>query len=319
VSVAWLLSAVPEVCRHVDPHGPASVSRRQYDAARGRAGYPDLPTSGQVLRRTRSRSWPELTRTLTDKRRDPDRALGQRAGREQAGQCTQAQAVLALRDTARALDQRTMTAREYDDIRTRVNHAARRRRLTARLPTVGQIEHALGGWTQACCAAGLRSGPSAPRPVGLAVVDALEIAVDSLGVVPSRRQLERLARHNGVALARPAMLRADAVAEVRARRAARGLPMPALAAALPIDRFDVDVLALVGSRSHQGRWGFADCQAAVRAWLTGLQPGERPTQRSYARWQARHPGRPAASALGRHGGLQRLRRDVVSGLQADHC
>ncbi|MFN8204489.1 MAG: hypothetical protein U0S48_18185 [Solirubrobacteraceae bacterium] len=219
---------------------------------------------------------------------------------------------LALRDVARSLGQRTLSAREYEDVRVRTVRHARRRRIAVRMPTVGQIEAAAGGWEQACRIAGLRPGTCHERPGGIAVVDALEIAVDALGVVPSRRQLERLARHNEVALARPTRPRAETIAEVARRRAQRGLSMPGPAVGARVEDFEVDVPALRGPRAHHSRWTREQCVAAVAAWLADLAPHERPTQRSYARWWAMHPGRPAASALGRHGGLRRLRQTAES-------
>lgn len=288
------------------------MSRRQYDAARAAAGHRDLPTAAQVLRRTRSGSWPQLLAVLTDERRDLDRTLGQRAGREHIGGFTAAHVALALRDVARSLGQRTLSAREYEDVRVRTVRHARRRRIAVRMPTVGQIEAAAGGWEQACRIAGLRPGTCHERPGGIAVVDALEIAVDALGVVPSRRQLERLARHNEVALARPTRPRAETIAEVARRRAQRGLSMPGPAVGARVEDFEVDVPALRGPRAHHSRWTREQCVAAVAAWLADLAPHERPTQRSYARWWAMHPGRPAASALGRHGGLRRLRQTAES-------
>lgn len=304
------------VCRHVNPHEPAAVSRRQYDAARGAAGHPNLPTATQVLRRTSSRSWPELLHTLADPARDLERTLGQRSGRDCVGECSQAKAVLALRDVARSLGQRTVSAHEYETVRERVNRTSARRGLSTRLPSIGQIEHAANGWTNACRAAQLTPGPNRYRPHGMPVVDALDIAVEALGAIPSRRQLEALARHNRVALARPVLPRAEAIAQVRARRAARGLGMPKPATGWPTTRFEINVPALTAAAqttpSHQGRWTRTDCESAVRAWLADLAPGERPTQRAYARWQARNTGFPAASALGRHGGLRALREHVTA-------
>jgi hypothetical protein len=63
---------------------------------------------------------------------------------------------------------------------------------------------------------------------------------------------------------------------------------------------------LVGRAAQRKVATKEECLAAVRAWLRDLPTMERPTQRSYTRWQALHPQRPAASVLGRHGGLRAL-------------
>lgn len=305
-----LLVAVPAVCRYVNFKNPASVSKRAYNGGRVAAGWPDLPSATQVLRRLGSQSWPELLAVLTDPSRDLERTFARRLGREHEGEFDAARIALALQSAARLLDTRTLSARAYDEARARMIQRTRRMRdLVVRMPTVAQVESFAGTWGAACRFAGLDSGPMRVREGGMPIVQALELVLDTHGVLPTQKGLERFMRTNQLALAKRTRPWADDLHELRQDRSRRGQETPD--GPPPVERrpdYELPVPGLVGRAAQRKVATGEECVEAVRAWLNDLPPTERPTQRSYARWQARHPEHPSASVLGRHGGLVALRR-----------
>jgi hypothetical protein len=319
VSMSVLLIAVPAVCRHVDPANPADVSKRAYDRWRSAAGWPGLPSATQVLRRLGTQSWPELLAVLTNPNRDLERTFARRLGREHEGEYDEARIALALQAAAQLLGTRTLSARAYDEARTRMVERARRMSdFVVRVPTVAQVESVAGTWDAACPLAGLDSGPMSVREGGMPIVQALEVMLDTYGVLPTQKELERFMRANRLALAKRTRPWADDLHELRRDRAQRGQETPD--GPPPMERrpdYELPVAGLVGRPAQRKVATDEECLKAVRAWLRDLPPEERPTQRSYARWQARHPKRPSASVLGRHGGLLALRRLVSAYDDAD--
>lgn len=304
-----LIAAVPAVCLHVDPQAPARVSKRAYDGGRAAAGWAHLPTATQVLRRLGSQSWPELLGVLLSPNRDLERTFARRLGREHEGEFDIARIALALRDAARVLDTRVLNARAYEEKRSEIQRRARRMRgLAARMPTVAQVESTVGTWDAACRLAGLQSGPMLTRERGMPIVQALELVLETYGVLPTQRELERFMRTNQLALAKRTRAWTDDLHELRRSRDQRGLQTPT--GPPPIERrpdYEEPVPGLVGRAAQRKVATIDECLDAVRDWLHDLPTDERPTQRAYARWQALHPQRPSASVLGRHGGLIALR------------
>jgi hypothetical protein len=149
------------------------------------------------------------------------------------------------------------------------------------------------------------------REGGMPVVQALELVLDTYDVLPTQKELERFMRTNQLALAKRTRPWADDLHELRRERSRRGQNTPEKPP--PVERrpdYELPVAGLVGRPAQRKTATDGECLDAVRAWMRALPPNERPTQRSYAQWQARHPQHPAASVIGRHGGLVALRRLV---------
>ncbi|HLH13824.1 MAG TPA: hypothetical protein VKV16_03470 [Solirubrobacteraceae bacterium] len=300
-----LLDAVAAVARAANPEEPHLTRQVDYDAARASAGYPDVPTGKQTAQRF-GLAWRELLVLALDESRDRDKAVGYLAAEPEDDSLDESGVRLALRTIALRLGKRTLTGLEYRRERAEMLAAAslHRHPIELSLPSEWQILRAAGSWDAALEIAGFERGPAPRAPKGLALVDALELALEAIGCLPTRNELERFAAANRLSIAKGRRGYAKELAELRARRADWGKwtpQAPPPPGQRPDWRVQVELpgnVPLVERRKRE--WTRDECIAAIRRLLAELG-SERLTQRVYQQKAAGRRDLPALPSVQRHG------------------
>jgi hypothetical protein len=305
-----LLDAVAVIARLANPDKPLLTRQADYDAARAAAGYADAPTGKQTAQRF-GLAWRALLALALDEERDLDKALGNLVAAENDETLDEMGVRIALRTVAVRLGKRTLAPADYTRERDGMLAAAslRHRPVELVLPTALQVLRVAGSWDAALEIAGLEPRPGVAFSVGLPVVDALELALESFGCLPTRDDLHTFAAANGFSVARIRRPYPEYVAELHARRADWGKWTPSaspLAGQRPDWRVPVELprnITLVEKRKR--RWTREECIDAIARLLDELG-STRMTQRVY---QERVVGRrdfPALGSIQRHGGFTEL-------------
>jgi hypothetical protein len=310
-----LVAAVGEVCNYCSPHDPENLTQARFNDGRAAAGHPDLPEAKHIAARLRL-PWRTLTALATDPERDIEKSIGTQFG-EELRPPSREEVVAAL--LLAAPEFKSRTADEYTTIRAELLAADSRKWRHGRqlhLPNANQIRHAAGDWDTALGWAGLPPVRRGAEASGIAIVDALERCVEIHGALPIEPELRAFARAPGFALTRPRQPWNEYVRELRARRRAKGLATPALLPKAERPDFtivdDPNATADFVSAAPSAKRSFSDedCVEAVIRFLDWLetQPSRerRPTQVRYRRFHDLHPDTPAASTIGRFGGLAKL-------------
>jgi len=295
-----LIEVVAAVARAAAPEAPEWVSQRAYDAARTKAGHADAPRAEQTAKRFKL-PWAELLAFAFGSRGKLDLMVGRRYGEREQPWLNSDDVRVALLTVARRLGKDTLAPVDYRRERTRMLEKARlswRHRVEPVLPTEGQIERAAGSWNEALELAGLAARRHASH-AGVLIVEALELALEAHGALPSKRQLATFARANDISLALLRRPWDDYLAELRESRDARGKWTPP--GLTPFrDRPDYSRpveggLAVLAPR--QRHWTRDQCLAALRGWLDELPATTRPTQRAYQDSRRERPDLPALSTI----------------------
>lgn len=297
--------AVAVACR---PDDPTAMTQAEFDAGRALvAEHAQAPTARRICTRL-NMTWRDMLDMLFDPSRDPARTMGRAQGSAADHDLDPRQVADALLLAASRLYARTIRPHEYVRVRRDLLEEARRKYrhgTPVRLPTVGQIEHAAGGWDAALALAGLDERVhvfTAPSPVSYDT--AIERFLETQGAMPTRDRLEAFARAQGFPLARqpqgghPAAMRRVAVAWTNRGRWAPGQPRPG---AHPPYDFETPGTAKDGERRRLHRRTKEHCVDGVVAYLQALPGDQKATQKGYGAWRV-GTEHPAASALGRHGG-----------------
>lgn len=305
-----LLEIVAAVARLANPSAPLLVRQADYDAARADAGYPDAPTGKQTAQRF-GLAWRELLTLALDEERNLDKAVGHRVGADEDAALDEAGIRAALRTVALRLDRRTLTVFEYRREREEMLASAslRHHPVELYLPSDYQILRVAGSWEAALEISGLDPRVESASPKGLPIIDAIEIALEATGCLPTRNELHTFAAANGFSVARGRRPFSEYVAELSARRDGWGkwTPLgrpphaqrPDWGASYELPR-NVNLV-----RKRRRRWTREECIAALGRLLDELG-NERLTQRVY---QQRTTGRrdlPPLFSLQRHGKFSEL-------------
>jgi hypothetical protein len=326
---AQLPGLVAAVARAADPLIPERVSQSRWDAARARAGHPDVPSAKQIAARLK-RAWREVL-VVSLGLEDPNRGLGQREGARISNAPTEAEIRSAIGTVALRLEVRTLSQDQYDQERQRMLAAARRRGVEDRLilPTGGQIIHKAGTWHGGLVIAGLEKSPPAKGSGsrrGLSIVEALELFVEQEAAIPSFQLLKRWIHEQGIALSRSTRPYAEDVEDLRHRRTAGGLETPTKRIAnqgqpgrpkkgekKPPKKTHRYAPTRDGVVRHRRRNTTAeDCRRAITAFLEQLPSNERPTNAAYRRFCRENPGTPWPNSFERHGGWGTMIQQVLS-------
>lgn len=219
----------------------------------------------------------------------------------------------ALQLVARRLGVLTLTPTEYR-VECEQVMASRGRGRGLRLPTENEIRVLYPSWDKALAHAGLRArvgrGGQRARVGPAAIVDVLERCFAHYGVEPTARDLEVFARANGIPFPRREKPWPEYLAEWKADRRERGLPVPD---GPPPKRerpdYDQDVgAARPGERRARYTWDdFDEVVDWVARYLAQLR-GVRASQRGYNDWARQQEGAPWSGAFERHGGWGAVRR-----------
>ncbi|MBA3734376.1 MAG: hypothetical protein H0W90_04120 [Actinobacteria bacterium] len=305
-----LLDVVGAVAVVASPTAPGQISQREYDYARTRSGYADAPSGKQTAVRLKM-PWRDVLALATDPTRDKDISLGQHLGDGEEEFFDASVVKAALRTVALRLGKKTLLPADYLEERTRMFERAslrRGHRSAPLLPTEGQIVRVAGSWDAALKIAGLDPRPrNKPTHQGVPIVQALELALESLGALPTQHELEIFARANGFSLAKKSGRWGDYVAQLRVSRDDWGKWTPT--GLVPREqRPDYSKPVELGAsfepvRRRRHRWTHQECLDALVRLLAELSASERLTQRLYQQKARADEDLPPLSSLQRHGGF----------------
>lgn len=329
-SSAWRLWEVPElvaqVTRAIDSEDPLEVSARRFDREREAAGWPDAPTSAAIRARLGRPAWAALVETcvaphrLGQRYRDLSRWLDP----WQQESFTEREVAEGLRIVAQRLSRETLRQGEYSEGRYWLLHELTRSR-NARvpiLPTLTQARrHAGPDWGDVLRAAGMDTQPAVERGDamrGLSAVDAVDLCLEVFGVLANAKQAERFASANGLRFAylRPMPSAEERMAELIARRKARGLDTPLKPP--PRDK-QPDYRQRVNPDRIPERYRIPALRehtrdralASLAGFLDQLPSGLIPTRELYAEHVRRQLDATHESAMQRRGGFVELRDEAV--------
>lgn len=318
-----LWQAIEDTARHVHPYDPLSLTRGEFNDHKAAAGWGDAPEAKQVQRRLLP-IWGDLLAVACDPGRDRARSKSQqrRAAREalevEMPDFTPAICIWALQAVWRMLsrehpdgDQFVMRKADYDrEVRAAAARADRALpMLGVPLPGGDVVMRVLGcTWVQALERTGLPHEQPTLGTQALTVAEAIEIALNEKGALPTRPELDRFATANDLAVAKTRGKYVDILTALRADRAARGLDTP-LSAPPADQRPDWD--EPVGRRlgPPRGRVRLDDDQKldVLIAFLDHLDTFDRvadrqPTSEVYDAWSDGHGDRPSRVAIVGEGG-----------------
>lgn len=306
-----LAEVVAEVARAVDPDAPARVLQREWDAARANVGYPDVPRAAQIARRFQL-PWAELLE-LVLQGHNLDQSIGRLYGEEDDPLLGEAAIRTALKTVALRLGKKTLRPAEYREERQRMLDKARLSWLHGVEPVVpseGQVIRVAGSWDQALEIAGLALRPPDPGgQKGMAIVDALELCLETFGCLPTSHELERFGKTNGISLARRNERWGFYLTALRQRRQDWGRWTPASPPPLnqrPDYTKPVPGLAVAEPpRRRKMRWTKQECvDALVRLMVE--RPGQKLTQRAYQSASRGRDDLPSLSSLQEHDSFSAL-------------
>lgn len=302
-----LLTAVHEVLAHLGA-SETGASQRHFDTGRAAAGHPRLPTAKRICARL-NRPWSAvvaLAATVPSHSRPALLAVG-RADRRM--DISRDDIVSALRAVDQHVRPATLTRDRYEDARQAIERRARARRYHDSnfiLPNANQIFNAAGDWAQALELAGLEQEVPAGASHGVSSyqpIDAIELALEMTGALPTSRGVEQFMRAQGLRLARRTRGHKADLELLRVRRVTVAKWTPPRAAPR---RIAPDwSLRQPGAPEHSQRlhapWTRDEVIAAAMEFLADLAPGQRATQQAYRVWAAAERGRPAARTVGTYG------------------
>ena len=305
---------VRDVCRHARPNAPVETTEREFNDARAAAGHPDAPTAGRICTRLHI-TWPELKSTALNPKRSHTQTVAARTRPEDAPWIGEDACVFALQLVAKRRGVDQLSPSEYEETADvmRREHARRwAHGNTVVLPTVGQIERCFKTWAKALKAAGL-SPRRAVRMQALGYVDALELALETKGAIPTSHELERFVRVVcRLSFGRPVsegLTHLSALGELRRRRTAAGKWTPS---GSPPKRsrpdWDEPVEGLMGER----RVGPLTEELCVQFLMRFLLESPRDSQKAYVVWASRTEGAPSSASMRRSGrrGFSALRAET---------
>jgi hypothetical protein len=308
-----LLTVVSDVARQLKIEVPAKLTQVLFDAHRADAGHPLAPTAKRICARLRG-SWDDVRRRAFDPTTDASVLAGRRRGSSERP-CSLEEAAAALALVARRLGVSCVSKRVYVQERNAVLNADKKRWLHGGrvwLPTEGQM---LFGrtWAEIETAAGLEhsSGKKITPPDVRTqnVLDLIELALETKGALPSKRDLEAFAAASGRQCPRYKMRHPEYIELLRKRRKESGLPTPDRMLA-QAERPDFSVVpeevVLVSLRN--GVWSRDACVAAFVRALDEAN-GEL-TQRAYQALSVGRRDLPAAARFEQYGGFGVIRDEA---------
>jgi hypothetical protein len=334
--------------RRSRPHD-ADLSQADFDRI-ARELYGDRLPSGRVIARRLGASWRAFIRVAAAARpKSASSSLGRRArGGAEKRRFSVSEITIALRAVQVRLG-RVPSSADYDEERRQMLRQSRRAYLTGQLtpgslPTSNQImRQQNSNWQGALELAGLVP-PTPPAPGltpasgadarwvrrGVPKVVLLEAILEQTGLLPGAHALPAVAHRANLAVGGKGCRYAQAVAELRQRREALGLPMPSKPSSdlndpafqlslADIARLRADIASRLGVpeetlfRAKHHRWTETDAVHALREFLRAIEGGgHHPSIRLYRAMKGDHPEWPPASRLAPYGGykavLQRARK-----------
>lgn len=305
-----LLDVVAAVALFVSAEEPLRVRQSEYDAARSAAGYPDAPTGKQTAQRF-GLPWRDLLELALDKSRDLDKALGYRLAAVPDETLDEFGVRVALRTVALRLGVRTLAPNDYAGERDEMlaTTSLRHRPVELALPTALQIRRAAGGWSAALEIAGLEPRQRMAPTIGLPVVDALELALESNGCLPTRNELHSFAAANGFSIAKGRRPYAEYITGLHASRADWGKwtpNRPPPPTQRPDWRAPVELpknITLVQMKRR--RWTREECIDVI-ARLLDEMGDQRLTLAAYQRRVVGRRDLPGVGSIQRNGGFSQL-------------
>lgn len=307
---AQLLDAAIEVIESMSASGIEKTQRR-FDAHRAEGGLERLPRADSVCARL-GISWSTLVELPSRNQSGRAISFGRVGTNEsEAAWVTLEQISFALRLVAVRLNRATVSSADYRRERARIVPAGVRL-----LPDENQILRTTKSWGAALTIAGLAADDEAGRDLErmAGVHEVLDKALHAHGVVPSRHELERFAKANGLTLPDRLVPYPEMVELWREARIAQGDDVPEYRPnALPRPDFAVRVLDGTSQRVRRGYWTEDLAVEAMRSFLASRSSGEATTRKAYVDWQKGNREAPAASyldaRLGGFGLIRALARD----------
>jgi hypothetical protein len=301
-----LYPLVADVCRHVNPDDPQSVSMVDWDAARAAAGHPHAPSARAIYGRLK-RPWDEIKQIALD----PSRNIAQteaQARKTKPRKLMASELHFALNRVARELGARTFSVVDYDRIRDRLIAKDRRERgddaiMPDLLPTSFEIIEQWETWSAALAAAGLEPYEQPHERTAVSPADAYDLLIELSGKLPNREAIEELRARHGISIGRmPPKAEWDAFVTEHAEECAkRGLDTPtAVMTKADRDELEIpaDMLATLPRKRPKGYRTYERCLQALAEFLQ--TPGIEHTQRNYQKLSKGNPNWPALRAITDH-------------------
>ena len=310
-----LLRAVREVADRAGVEEPERITQRAWDAARdSHELWRGAPAARRIAERL-GLSWPQVRVVAYTNAAMPESVYAHKTREHDRGWLTPDYVVFALRLVARHLEVETMWPHEYTVEREALlaaDHKRWKHGRQLRLPSVDQVRKLTDTWEQALELAGLAPLPEVARFTAPTVSELLDRCYDAHGTQPSCHELRRFARANRIPFPQLPGKWNDLVAEWKASRRERGLPVPDRPPPLrERPDYGADVGAgRPGERRRADRSDRDECVAWVAKYLRSVEPGKRPGVIDYRQWRRQNPDAPAFESLLQHGGWRAVRQDA---------
>lgn len=310
-----LLRAVREVAEDAGVEDPERITQRAWDAAReGHELWCGAPAARRIAERLGLR-WQQVREAAYTDAAQPEVVYSQMTRSREHGWLTPDYSAFALRLVAGRLSAESLAPHEYAAEREVILTADRKRwrhGRQLRLPTADQVRKVAGTWEQALELAGLRPSPKVSPFVAPSISELLDRCYAVHGTQPCCDELRAFARANGIAFPRLSLKWRELVAEWKASRRERGLPVPE-GPPPPHERPDygADVgAARADERRNTDRSDREECVAWVAKYLRSVEPGKRPGVLDCRQWRRRGHDAPAYESLQQHGGWRAVRREA---------
>ena len=255
------------------------VTGAEFDALLAVSSWPDAPSASAICKRLQS-GWRMVVSLAFDSGRDWAKTIGKRRREEQIKGLSDEEISQAIRFVSLTTGcGEAPRPAVYESVREAAVSADRRRWMyggmqALLLPNSEQIIHAAGSWARAVEISGLGPlGRAAARDV-TPIVDVLDAYVEETGTLaPVDWTVEEWRRKRGGRVAGSTLPQKAYFAELRVRRAARGLETP------PPDVRGVSHAALSPASGTEyaprPRWAWATCVELLARLLLELPPGTR--------------------------------------------
>lgn len=293
-----LIDQVREVSRAASKRHPEQVTQAQWNAARARAGYPDVMKAHAICQRL-GLKWSQVLRVAHRSRADALRDLNQAASSKGRKGWRLQDVAYALRQVSVKLGGVAPNRSEYTSGRERIlaaSRATRHRQAAERsIPSLPEIETVLKqnrmSWEDGLVLAGFPPAPRPSAPPALKELDTARLFAQQTGFLPANvSQLMRWARSEGIAIS---PLRASrlkrALTELRRERKAAALPALKHAA-----RGDPPPSTALAARdglplARAPRWTRETIIPGLARAVALLGPARQLSQRSLKRIASDHP------------------------------
>lgn len=303
-----LLGVVGDVCRTARSDAPVETTQREFNAARAAAGHPHAPTAARICTRLKM-GWEDVKLAALDRKRNHVQTVSAQTRAKTGPWLSKETCVFALRRVADRRGVSELSREEYDATAGELRRESSRRWVHGDrivIPTSAQIATCFKSWAAALKAAGLSEHARIDTPQGLGYVDALELALETKGALPTSDELDIFIRTAcRLQLVRPQRQKIThpwAVGELRRRRTVLGKWTPSGYPPKPLRPDWSELVEGIAGPSRVVR--DLSEELCVQYLMRFLLESHRESRSAYAAWSVRTEGAPSPSSMGRAGRRQ---------------